>query len=227
MRFAAVSEKCVTTKSPAPVDTSRKARTASHSLPTALTGIMSALIILITAHAAHAVYPQSAQHIKDISGNSFTSLVAMLKSPKALEVYVLANFRFQLDNEDRLKSIRRFMEDGYGDCEDYALFISTALQKMGYTVDIVEMHFRRGEDKIDHRIVIFHDHNTNKEYYLQGYPDGFTDGAISRPYGSKADLIRAIEKRWEADPGTFSYGLNSPGLLIITYGNNPELGVLP
>ena len=217
----------MTTKDPAPIDTSRKTRTAGHTLPTALTGIMSAIIILITAHAAHAVYPQSVQHTKSTGSNSFESLVATLKSPKTLEVYVLANFRFQPDKEDRLKSIRRFMEDGSGDCEDYALFIGTALKKMGYTVDIVEMHFRRGRDRIDHRIVIFHDHNTNKKHYLQGYPDGFTDGRISPPYGSKNDLIRAIEKRWEADPGTFSYGLNSPELLIITYGNNPDLEYQP
>ncbi len=185
------------------------------------------MLLLIASNTPAALPAQPAQHMRTASRDPFNNLVAAFKGPKDLEAYVLDNFRYQEDRQDRLKSIRRFMYDRGGDCEDYSLFIGSALEKMGYTVDVLEMHFRRGGEIFDHRVVLFHDETTGKEYYMQGYPDGFSDGRISRPYDSKADLIRALETMWRADPGTFSYGLNSTQLLIITYGNTPDLGYLP
>ncbi len=194
-----VSGKKVITKQYAPFDTWDNL-TGRHNPSIALAASISVILLLIASIALPA---QPAQHMRTASKDPFNNLVATFKTPKDVEAYVFSNFRYQEDKQDRLKSVRRFMYDRSGDCEDYSLFIGSALEKMGYTVDVLEMHFRRGGEIFDHRIVLFHDEATRKEYYLQGYPDGFTDGRISRPYDSTADLIRALETMWRADPGPF------------------------
>lgn len=192
-----------------------------------LTAGIAAITLFITIFAPAALPAGPLQRMTTVSRDPFAGLVATFKSPEDLEAYVLENFRYEEDGEDRLKSLRRFMQDRSGDCEDYSLFIGSALERMGYTVDVLEMHFTRGGERFDHRIVLFRDIATYKEHYFQGYPDGYSDGRISRPYAGTADLIRAVETVWRADPGTFSYGLNSTQLLVITYGNDPELGYMP
>lgn len=189
--------------------------------------VVTAITLLVATNTPGMASAQSARSVEHANTDPFISLVRTFKTPKALEAYLLANFKYQPDDHDRLKSVRRFMYDRCGDCEDYSLFIGSALAQMGYTVDVVEMHFRRSHEKYDHRVVVYRDRDTGKEHYLQGYPDGFTDGKISAPFSGKPDLIRALESLWEADPGTFSYGFNSVELLVITYGNNPDLGYLP
>jgi hypothetical protein len=165
---------------------------------------------------------------------SFDELVSTFKTAKDVENYMHGHFKWKKDRSgaDSLKSVQRFMRDSGGDCEDFAYFIATCLQRLGYDAKVLSVIFKTevniAADKTNHGVAIFFDPQTNAWHYIEGYTNSPSGSAmISKPYPTTDELVMGYFKacRGLGDSGP-SYSTMTPGTFESFCRNNPHRGFL-
>ena len=171
----------------------------------------AALLILLIAAAGFAE-PGYAWFVKPPQPfpPTFFATLQIFTSPKDIANFLHQNFKFAPDEkifgeEDYWQAPEEFWKNRKGDCEDYALFSKSALEKLGIEAFVVSLYGDRG---YGHTVTVFREegrYNVINEDRLYNFRSksieealtrihpGWTWGAVARREGNRGWLIRELQ----------------------------------